>query len=112
VHQGRKLYVLPAGLDKAAAVQHVAERVAGESGSAPLVLAAGDTELDWGMLQASSAGWVPAGSELDRSGLSAPHVTRTEHAGLAASEQIVAECLARVAAAGAGAADPAQPPRT
>jgi hypothetical protein len=108
VHQGRKLYVLPSGLDKAAAVQHVADRVAAEAGSAPLVLAAGDTELDWGMLRSASHGWVPAGSELDRLGLSAPHVTRTDEAGLAASEQIVAECLAHVARA--RATDRVSPP--
>ena len=90
LHQGRKLYVLPRGLDKAAAVAQVAERVGRTSSSPVVVLAAGDTLLDWPMLLAAEQGWVPAGSELDRLGLTAPHVRRTELAGLAAAEQMVA----------------------
>jgi hypothetical protein len=94
VHQGRKLYVLPSGLDKAAAVAEVAARVAEETGSQPEVLAAGDTLLDWGMLAAAARGWVPAGSELDRLGRTAPHVTTTAEAGLAAGDEIVQAWLA------------------
>lgn len=90
VHQGRKLYVLPNGLDKAAAVAEVARRV----GGSPAVVAAGDTGLDQAMLEAASHGWFPAGSELDRIGFCAPHVTRTAEPGLAAAEEIVAGCLA------------------
>ncbi len=104
VHQGRKLYVLPTGLDKAAAVTYVtdlaidsrsaAERVTSDGdGGRPRVLAAGDTLLDWEMLCAADLAWMPAGSELDRLGMSAPHVTRTRESGLAAAEQIVADCL-------------------
>jgi hypothetical protein len=89
LHQGRKLYVLPHGLDKAAAVAEVAHRVGHETGSTTVVLAAGDTLLDWPMLCAAERAWVPAGSELDRLGMSAPHVTLTHEAGLAAGEQIV-----------------------
>ena len=92
-HQGRKLYVLPDGLDKAAAVTRVGELVAAEpgaqTGTAPTVLAAGDTLLDWRMLLQADRGWVPAGSELDRLGRTAPTVTRTPDAGLAAAEQVV-----------------------
>ena len=97
VHQGRKLYLLPNALDKAAAVREVAERVADELGERPLLLAAGDTQLDSGMLAAAAHGWFPAGSELDRLGYSAPHVSRTTEPGLAASEQIVSAWLERVA---------------
>lgn len=93
LHQGRKLYVLPEALDKAAAVAHVAERLADETGTAPQVLAAGDTLLDWPMLCAADRGWVPAGSELDRLGRTAGNVTTTGLAGLAAAEQIVAAWL-------------------
>ena len=99
VHQGRKLYVLPSGLDKAAAVAHVAERIGGD----PVLLAAGDTGLDRGMLELAAHGWVPAGSELDRLGWSAPHVTRTREAGLAAAEEIVAGLRTQAAQAGGGA---------
>lgn len=91
VHQGRKLYVLPTGLDKAAAVSYVRD-LAFPAGR-PQVLAAGDTLLDWEMLTAADLGWLPAGSELDRLGMSAPHVTRTAESGLGAAEQIVADCL-------------------
>lgn len=96
-HQGRKLYVLPNGLDKAAAVAHVAERLEDETGSRPTVLAAGDTLLDWPMLCAAERGWVPAGSELDRLGSSARQVTTTREAGLAAGDEIVAAWLQRAA---------------
>ena len=97
VHQGRKRYLLPNALDKAAAVREVARRVAEERGGHPVVLAAGDTELDRGMLETAAHGWFPAGSELDRLGYSVPHVTRTADAGLAASEQILAAWLEHAA---------------
>ena len=92
-HQGRKLYVLPNGLDKAAAVAHVVERLEGETGSRASVLAAGDTLLDWPMLGAAERAWMPLGSELDRLGSSASHVTTTREAGLAAGDEIVAAWL-------------------
>ncbi len=93
VHQGRKLYVLPGGLDKAGAVAHVAERVGHDLGTAPTVFAAGDTLLDWKMLLAADRAWLPAGSELDRLGMSAAHVTCTSQPGLAAAEEIVGQWL-------------------
>lgn len=97
VHQGRKLYLLPNGLDKAAAVQRVMELVTLDQGRGePLLLAAGDTGLDRGMLELASHGWFPAGSELDRLGYAAPGVTRTRGQGLSASEQIVQAWLERV----------------
>lgn len=89
VHQGRKLYVLPLGLHKADAVAAVRER-----SGAGLLWAAGDTLLDAEMLALAERGWLPAGSELDRLGHTAPHLTRTREAGLAAAEQIVTDCLA------------------
>lgn len=97
VHQGRKLYVLPNGLDKAAAVQRVVDLVTLDQGRGePLLLAAGDTGLDRGMLELAAHGWFPAGSELDRLGYTAPGVTRTRGPGLSASEEIVQAWLERV----------------
>lgn len=93
VHQGSKLYILPSGLDKTAAVTLVAERIADEGRGDPLLLAAGDTLLDWGLLAIATHGWIPAGSELDRLGMTAPHVVRTREAGLAAGNEIVAGWL-------------------
>ena len=97
LHQGRKLYVVPNELGKTAAVAHVAERVAEQSGRAPTVLAAGDTLLDWSMMCAAERAWMPAGSELDRLGRSAPNLTRTAQGGLAAAEEIVAAWLEQAA---------------
>ena len=96
VHQGRKLYLLPGGLDKAAAVAHVVEQV----GPGSLLYAAGDTLLDWAMLCAADRGWVPAGSELDRLQRTADHVTRTAEPGLAAAEQLVTDWLELTATCG------------
>ena len=98
LHQGRKLYVLPHALDKAAAVEHVAERVGSDSGLPVDLLAAGDTLLDWPMLCAAERAWVPAGSELARLARSAPNVLRTAEAGLAAGEEIVTAWLEHAAA--------------
>lgn len=98
LHQGRKLYLLPHALDKAAAVAHVVERT-----GATTVLAAGDTLLDWPMLCAADRAWVPAGSELDRLGRTAPRVELTREAGLAAAEQIVQDWLSVAAQLSSGA---------
>jgi hypothetical protein len=96
-HQGRKVYVLPHGLDKVHAVAHVAGLVAARVGTHPRVLAAGDTGLDRGMLDAADAAWVPHGSELERAGGLPPHVTITAEAGHAAATEIV-EAWLRVTA--------------
>jgi len=85
--QGRKLYLLPLGLDKAAAVAHVAERV-----GADRLLAAGDSLLDRTMVEQADRGWVPRGSALCRE-LLPPHVTVTAEPGHAAAAEIVTAWL-------------------
>lgn len=82
--QGRKLYWVPRGLTKGAAVAEVASRV-----SAELVLAAGDSLLDRDLLDYADRGIHPAHGELYSSGWSAPHVERTSTAGVLAGQQIV-----------------------
>jgi hypothetical protein len=93
---GRKVYLLPRGLDKAHAVAFLAERLGGP------VLAAGDTVLDREMLLAAQRAWIPAGSELAGTGFVAPHVRVTAAPGHRAAAEISAGWLA--AATGASAA--------
>jgi hypothetical protein len=99
--QGRKLYWMPDGLTKAAAVREVASRVGAE-----LMLAAGDSLLDRDLLLLADRGIHPAHGELFASGWSAPGVERTGAAGVLAGQQIVEWFAARVAEFGRRA-DPA-----
>lgn len=81
--QGRKLYVVPQGLTKSAAVAEVARRTgAGE------VLAAGDSLLDADLLLAADRGVRPAHGELADAGWDAAHVGVTRHSGVLAGEEI------------------------
>jgi len=95
---GRKLYAFPAGFGKEHAAAYVSEQVAAEAGTAPLRLAAGDTEHDRLMLAEADQAWVPAGSELARSvagggaGISRARITRQP--GHAAAAQITRDWLA------------------
>ncbi len=89
--QGRKLYWVPRGLTKTAAVQEVAARVGAE-----LVLAAGDSLLDRELLGSADRGIHPAHGELFSSGWSAPRVECTRAAGVLAGEEIVEWFAARV----------------
>ncbi|MEV7229218.1 hypothetical protein AB0M79_19655 [Polymorphospora sp. NPDC051019] len=82
--QGRKLYLLPSSLDKAAAVAHVAERLAADR-----VVAGGDSLLDADMLRAADAAIRPAHGELHLTGFTAPHCRTTASAGAAAGDEIV-----------------------
>ena len=91
--QGRKLYWVPRPLTKSAAVAEVARRI-----DAELVLAAGDSLLDADLLLAADLGIRPRHGELSESGWSAPHVVRTEAAGVLAGEQICRWFLERVTA--------------
>jgi hypothetical protein len=82
--QGRKLYWVPRGLTKTAAVSEVADRVGAE-----LVLAAGDSLLDRELLCYADRAIHPAHGELFTSGWSAPGVRRTLAAGVLAGQEIV-----------------------
>jgi hypothetical protein len=95
--QGRKLYWVPRGLTKSAAVAEVASRVEVE-----LVLAAGDSLLDRDLLDYADRGIHPAHGELYSSGWSAPHVERTTAAGVLAGQQIVEWFTRQVAELPAG----------
>jgi hypothetical protein len=96
--QGRKLYVVPESLDKAAAVRAVAERC-----NASRVVAGGDSVLDLSMLEAADAAIRPAHGELHTLGWRAAHCRTTRARGAAAGDEILEWYLEQ---AGAGPGEP------
>jgi len=82
--QGGKLYLVPKGLTKGAAVSEVARRV-----GAGVILAAGDSLLDAEMLEGADRGVRPGHGELVDAGWAADHVVRTRGVGALAGEQIL-----------------------
>jgi hypothetical protein len=82
--QGRKLYLLPATLDKAPAVAEVAARL-----NAARVVAGGDSLLDARMLRTADAAIRPAHGELHVTGFSAPNCRTTTGRGAAAGDEIM-----------------------
>ncbi len=82
--QGRKIYALPAGLTKEAALTEVLRRVDGIR-----LLAAGDGALDAGMLGMADDGIRPAHGELYETGWQAPRVRVTANIGVLAGEEII-----------------------
>jgi hypothetical protein len=88
--QGRKLYLVPEELTKAAAVAEVARRI-----GAATVLAAGDSLLDAELLEYADAGIRPAHGELADAGWTRPHVAVTGAAGVLAGEEILTWLIAR-----------------
>ncbi|MFF3067143.1 HAD family hydrolase [Kitasatospora sp. NPDC057936] len=89
--QGRKVYAVPAGLTKSAALAEVVRRT-----GAGTVLAAGDSLLDADLLLAADAAWRPGHGELADRGWTAPGVTALAETGVAAGEEIVRRFLAGV----------------
>lgn len=82
--QGRKLYLLPAALDKAPAVAEVATRL-----GAARVVAGGDSLLDERMLRDADAAIRPAHGELHVTGFSVAHCRTTTGRGAAAGDEIL-----------------------
>ena len=82
--QGRKLYLLPAVLDKAPAVAEVAARI-----GAARVVAGGDSLLDERMLRDAAAAIHPAHGELHVTGFSAANCRTTTGRGAAAGDEII-----------------------
>jgi len=95
--QGRKVYWVPSGLTKSAAVTEVARRC-----DTQLVLAAGDSLLDADLFAIADAGIRPAHGELTAAGFSAPNVDVTSACGAVAGEQIVDWFAERVRSASGG----------
>ena len=82
--QGRKLYLVPAVLDKSVAVAQLATRL-----SADEVIAGGDSGLDAAMLRAARAAIRPRHGELHRIGFTAPNCQVTAEQGPVAGDEIV-----------------------
>ena len=93
--QGRKVYLVPNSLTKAAAALEVAQGL-----GAGTMIAAGDSLLDGELLDAADLAIRPAHGELADTGWDRPHVAVTEAIGVAAGEQIAAWMLEQVRAAG------------
>jgi hydroxymethylpyrimidine pyrophosphatase-like HAD family hydrolase len=95
--QGRKVYWVPGGLTKSAAVAEVARRC-----DASLVLSAGDSLLDADLFDVADLGIRPAHGELAAAGFTAPNLVVTTATGAVAGEEIVEWVLARVRSAACG----------
>ncbi|MDR7081820.1 hypothetical protein J2X01_001101 [Arthrobacter ginsengisoli] len=96
--QGRKLYCVPAPITKEAAVEEVRRR----SGSG-LLVAAGDSRLDAGILELADIAIRPSHGELHNDSFSRPNLTVTSASGVMAGEEIlrfVSDVLARPATHG------------
>jgi hypothetical protein len=87
--QLRKLYCVPAGLTKSAAVAEVASRA-----GTGWTLAAGDSVLDAELLDAADAGARPAHGELHDAGWTRPHVQVTARGGVLGGEELLGLLLA------------------
>ncbi|MCU1531157.1 MAG: family hydrolase [Arthrobacter sp.] len=96
--QGRKLYCVPAPVTKEAAVAEVRRR-----SGAGLLVAAGDSRLDAGLLEFADISIRPAHGELHSDGFARANLTVTSAAGVLAGEEILRfmnSVVARVSASG------------
>ncbi|MGO4228919.1 HAD family hydrolase [Arthrobacter sp. YAF34] len=82
--QGRKLYCVPAPITKESAVDEVLRR----SGSG-LLVAAGDSRLDAGILKLADIAIRPSHGELDSDSFTLPNLTVTSASGILAGEEIL-----------------------
>lgn len=89
--QGRKLYCVPVPVSKETAVAEIRKRMGAE-----LLITAGDSLLDAGMLELADVAFRPAYGELHDTGFSLPHLTVTEARGIMAGEEIVRGMLQHV----------------
>ena len=92
--QGRKVYLVPASLTKAAAAAEVAQRL-----GVSTMVAAGDSLLDSELLEVADRAIRPNHGELADAGWVRPHATVTRASGVAAGEEIVEWMLEQVQAA-------------
>ncbi|WP_341268223.1 HAD family hydrolase [Gordonia malaquae] len=89
--QGRKIYAMPDGVTKSAAVAEVRRRLVDDgvlTPDAPL-FAAGDGQLDADLLEYADHAIRPAHGELHDSGWTRPGLTVTASAGIEAGEEIL-----------------------
>ncbi|MBB2988498.1 HAD family hydrolase [Terracoccus luteus] len=103
--QGRKVYLVPAPLTKAAAAAEVAQRL-----GVSTMAAAGDSLLDGELLEVADRAIRPNHGELADTGWARPHVDVTEADGVAAGEQIAEWMLEQVTTGPWPAGSDHQPP--
>lgn len=89
--QGRKIYAMPVGVTKSAAVKHVWEALIeeGAATASSVLLAAGDGRLDVDLLELADFAIRPAHGELHDSQWSSPELSVTTTAGIDAGEEIL-----------------------
>lgn len=92
--QGRKLYCVPAPVTKEAAVAEIRRRV-----QAGALVAAGDSQLDVGILELADQAVRPSHGELEQLAYKRPHVSVTEYSGILAGEEILRLAVGIVRAA-------------
>lgn len=95
--QGRKLYCVPVPISKEAAIAEVRRR-----SGAGLLLAAGDSKLDAGILELADLAIRPAHGELDAEAFTRANLTVTSASGIMAGEEILRFAAGIVEHAGAG----------
>jgi hypothetical protein len=86
--QGRKIYCVPDGLTKRAALREVGRRL-----GVPGYLAAGDSLLDAELLDGARGGVRPAHGELADTGWSRPHIEVTDLRGVLGGAELVGRLL-------------------
>lgn len=85
--QGRKLYLMPESITKAAAMEYVRDRI-----NADYVIAAGDSLLDLDLLESADTGLLAAHGEAVRAEVEvSEHILVTEQQGIKAGEEILAK---------------------
>lgn len=89
--QGRKLYCVPSPINKTETLAEVARRSGTEA-----VIAAGDSLLDRGMLDAAHIAFRPIHGELHDAGYLAPNLRLTSVRGVQAGEEILRRILAEL----------------
>jgi hypothetical protein len=97
--QGRKLYCVPVPVTKEAAVAEVRRR-----SGAGLLIAAGDSRLDAGLLELADVAIRPAHGELESDGFARANLTVTSASGVLAGEEILRFVCGHLAQRPAGAA--------
>ncbi|MET3809889.1 HAD family hydrolase [Arthrobacter sp. UYEF3] len=95
--QGRKLYCVPAPITKEAAVEEIRRRC-----GAGLLVAAGDSRLDAGILKLADIAIRPSHGELDSDAYRRPNLTVTAANGILAGEEILRFVTGVLAQAGSG----------
>jgi hydroxymethylpyrimidine pyrophosphatase-like HAD family hydrolase len=92
--QGRKLYCVPSPVTKESAVAEIQRHV-----QADVLVAAGDSQLDAGLLELADRAIRPSHGELEQMAYKRSHLSVTSRSGILAGEEILSFALAHAHAA-------------